>query len=228
MIELRALMQSPIFKGLTPETVERIEKRLRRKIVARGELIVRQGQKSTAAYVLLEGKIEAYYTSNDGRTVSIILHQAPFFFGAFELMEQVPYLANVKAMERCKLAILKRELYLDLLHSHHQIAVNMVTMLSKLMCVTGQDRRVKFFGQVKHLLANTLCALAELYGEKHEHGVRLSQKLKQEDLAEMLGASRKSTLRALKDLKAANLIDRERGYFILRNIKSLRQLARSF
>jgi CRP-like cAMP-binding protein len=228
MNELRALIQTPIFKGLPLETVERIERELPRKTVGRGGLIIHQGQKSAAAYVLLDGKIEAYYDSADGRTVSIILHSAPFFFGAFELIGQTPYLANVKAIERCQLAVLKREVYLRLLHSHHQIAVNMVAMLSHLMCVTGEDRRVKFFGQVKHLLANTLCALSELYGERHKGGILIAKRLKQEELADMLGVSRKSVLRALRELKGANLVAQSGGYFILRDIDSLRKMARSF
>lgn len=228
MNELRALIHSPLFKGMSWEVVERIGKLLPRKNVGRGELIVHQGRKSSAAYLLLDGKIDAYYDAGDGRSVSIIMHKAPFLFGAFELIEQVPYLANVKATERCDLAVLKREVYLSLLHSHHQIAVNMVTLLSHLMCVTGEDRRVKFFGQVKHLLANTLCGLSELYGEKHANGVLISKKLKQEDLSDMVGVSRKSVVRALKELKEAALIERQGHFFILRDVESLRRISRSF
>jgi CRP-like cAMP-binding protein len=64
-------------------------------------------------------------------------------------------------------------------------------------------------------LAKRLLSLALRQGERTERGIRIASRLTQGDLATLIGTSRESTNRALRDLQCKGLIDMQDGYIIL-------------
>ena len=59
--------------------------------------------------------------------------------------------------------------------------------------------------------------LAEQYGQKRSTSTLIDLKITQQELADMIGSSRVMVIQALKEFKAANIIDREKRYFVLKN-----------
>ncbi|MNQ96766.1 cAMP receptor protein [compost metagenome] len=70
-------------------------------------------------------------------------------------------------------------------------------------------------------LANRLLLLSE----GGEHGQRLTLRLSQEDLSQMLGSSRQSINKVLKDWDLQGIVSRNYGSLTLCDITSLRRLA---
>jgi CRP-like cAMP-binding protein len=121
----------------------------------------------------------------------------------------------------------KKEFY-TLLNSSHQFAINLVKILSKLLLQDGVSRRVESFGAVNNLVANTLCSLAQIYGEERDAGVLVRKEISQSELAKMVGTSRKSIIHALTHLTENSLIEKEDKYFFIPNLIALQSFASYF
>lgn len=220
------LSQIPVFAGIDHETIVQLTHHLPRKSFDVGDMLISQGSRSLNGYMLLEGRVEVYYTSKDEEKTTIIFHEAPWVVGQVELWEEYPCLANVEAIEPCVALEMSKKDYLGLLHSSHQVAINMVRVMSQLLWITGEDRRVKFFGRVEHLLANLICHFATMYGQREERGVVLTKPVNKSEIAEILGVARRSVIRAFDQLESEKLLYVQAQQLVIPNLIALQDKAR--
>lgn len=221
-----SLSQIPLFKGVPFESIEKLTQNFSQRNFKRGELLIEQGTKAIEMFLILEGKIETFYLSKEGEKTTIIYHEAPFITGEIELFEERKYLANVIALEPCRTLIVTRKQFLNLLQSNHQVCINLARVLSYLLCETGEDRRVKFFGRVKHLLANLICYQAQLYGKETSYGILIQKEVNKKDIATSLGVARKSVIEAFKQLEKEGLIHIDAKQVIIPDLRILQTKAR--
>jgi CRP/FNR family transcriptional regulator len=69
---------------------------------------------------------------------------------------------------------------------------------------------------VKEKLLGLFYRFAGEYGTARGNGVLIDLRITQQELADMLGSSRVMVVQALKELKAAKIIDREKRFYILK------------
>jgi CRP-like cAMP-binding protein len=158
---------------------------------------------------------------------SLSFHAAPDIFGIIEIWREHPYLANVVAIEPCQALVLDRKSFLKMLQSNHQVAINLAQFVSELIYQAGRDREVQLFGKVEHLLANTICYFAKLYGEEHSYGILVRREINKSELATMLGVARRSVIRGLESLAEEQLIRLEGKQLVIPDPKALKKKARS-
>jgi CRP/FNR family transcriptional regulator, cyclic AMP receptor protein len=223
---MHTLYGCPLFKGVGKAEVDRLTEGATRTKWKAGQEIIRQGSPGSHVFLLLEGKVEVFYRSKSGDKTTIIFHQAPFIFGEVEVWGSRPCLASVAAFEPSVTLALTKHRFLTMLHSNHQVAINLSHLLSELLYETGQDRRVKFFGKVENLTANLLCAFARLFGEERSDGILIRKSINKSGMSEMLGISRKSVIDALKLLEKEGLIRSEGPAIVIPSIEALREKAR--
>lgn len=195
-----------LFSGISTAQVDRLTEKFRSRRFKKGENLCTQGAKTGPVVLLVEGRVGVQAETSSGRKTIFIFHDAPYIFGHLEVWDNKPVIANVVAMESCSALILSREEYLQLLQSNHQLAVNMVKMLSKLIRHTSEDQYVRMFGQVEDRVANTLCAMARLYGEERSDGILIRKELSKTELASILGIARRTVIRAFQTLEDEGLV----------------------
>lgn len=225
---MRPLHEHPLFAGVPPLVVRQVMHHWPRRTFRKGAVIIAQGKSARAAYLLLTGTVEVFYEAPRAARASIIFHRAPFLFGEIELFAECHSLASVGAMSPCEVAEITRAHYLGLLHAHHQVAINLVRLLSNLLVHTGEDRRVKIFGAVEHQLANTLLAYAHLSGEPHRQGVQITHRVSKTALAGVLGCARRSVIRAFAVLESEGVIRWEGARVIIPDVAALQRRSRQF
>ena len=120
---------------------------------------------------------------------------------------------------------LNKKEYLKLLQSSHQFSINMVKMLSNLIYFTARDQHVRMFGQVDHLIANTLCAFARLYGEEREDGILIRRDISKSELASILGIARRTVIRALQEMETEGLLSIEGKEVVIPDLIALQRKA---
>jgi CRP-like cAMP-binding protein len=157
---------------------------------------------------------------------TILYHAAPYIVGFIELIHKHPLLGTVVALERVECLEVDRAAYLGILQRNHQLAINVVKMLSELLWQTAEDRRVRLFGSVDHLVANSLCYLARLYGEERSSGVLITKELNKSALAESLGVARRSVIRAIENLEAEGLVEISGRQVWIPDLRALQRRAR--
>lgn len=219
------LQRFPLFTGVDPDRVERLRKVCERRHLRKGEKLIRQGDKPAAVHLLLDGKVGVYAESPEGIRAAMLFHEAPWIFGHVETFHQKLFMANVEATEPCTVVVVPRAEFLKLLHGSHQAAINLCQLFAGLIQRMARDRRVRLFGRVEHLVANTLCSFAQLYGEEHRYGILVRKEINKSEIAEILGVNRRSVIRAMSLLEEEGLIRLDGRQMIIPNIDALRHKA---
>ena len=220
-----SLKQLPLFASLNFDTIERLTEDLPRQNFKKDELIIRQGEKNLQAYLLVEGKVGVYAESHEGVKSTLVFHEAPCVLGEIEIWQERPYLGSVIAIEPCTTLVLNKNRYLKLLHSNHQVCVNMVQLLSNQLYRDATQTRMRLFGRVEHLVAGTLCSFAQLYGEEHRYGILIRKEINKSEIAEILGVARRSVIRAFETLEEEKLVQLEKKQLVIPDIVALRRKA---
>ncbi len=219
------LHRFPLFAGIPRVLVEKMVDSFTKKAYRRGDRIHKQGDKDLRVTLLVEGKAGVYAESSDGTKTALIFHEAPAIFGHVEIFQEKPTLGSVIAIEPCVGLVMARPEFLKMLHGNHQVAINLCQVFSSLLYRVAKDRRVRMFGRVEHLVANTLCSFAQLYGEEHRYGVLVRKEVNKSEIAQILGVNRRSVIRALTQLEEEKLIRIEDKQLIVPDIGALQKKA---
>lgn len=214
-----------LFSGLKHEQIEKLTEHFVRKKFKKGEYLFKQGVKEDQIFLLVEGRVGVQAESKSGDKTIFIFHEAPYMLGHIEIWKDRPALANVIAMEACSTLMFSRKEYLKLLQSSHQLSINVVKLVSNLIYYTARDARVRMFGQVDHLIANTLCSFARLYGEEREDGILIRRDISKSELAAIIGIARRTVIRALQDLEKEGLIQVNGKELVIPDLPELQRKA---
>ena len=169
-----------------------------------GTHLFKEGEQSTAAYVIQRGEVELYRTRAAGRRVVGRIHPGAVI-GDIAMFQGQPYVSSAKAISRVRAFRLERSKLLPLLIEHPVIAMRwLVAGLSQLEAT--QQRVIRLMHRtVREQVAEVLLDEADDYGEVH---------LSQSSLADLLGASRQSVNEALASFRSDGSI--ETGYRVIR------------
>ena len=221
------LHQLPMFASIKAEVVEHLTRDIPRKLFKKGDTIIKQGSRDFKAYVLVEGKVGVWAESKEGVKTTVIFHTAPFVLGLLEIWRERPALGTIVAMETCETLVFTKRDFLRLVQSSHQFCINLLQIVSNLSYKMAKDRRIRLFGKVEHLVANTLCSFAQLYGEEHRYGTLVRKDVNKSEIAEILGVARRSVIRAFEQLESENLIQINRRELVIPDVEALRKKAQA-
>ncbi len=171
-----------------------------------GTHLFKEGEDSTAAYVVKSGEVELYRTRREGELV-VGRVGAGAVIGDIALFQGTPYVSSARAVEPVDAFQLDRAKLVPLLIEHPVIAMRWL--------VAGLNQLERTQRQVIRLLHRTvLQQVAELILDEADRfgEVRLSQA----SLANLLGSSRQTVNQALSELREAGAI--ETGYRVIRVI----------
>ena len=169
-----------------------------------GTHLFKEGDESTAAYVVRRGKVELYRSRQSGSRVVHRLGEGAVM-GDIAMFQNRPYLSSAKAITPVNALRLDRDKLIPVLLEHPRLAMRW--LIAGLNQLEATQRRVirLMHRTVKEQVAELLLDEADPYGE-----VQLSQA----SLATLLGASRQSVNEALSDLRDGGFV--ETGYRLIR------------
>ena len=171
-----------------------------------GTHLFKEGEDSTAAYVVKSGEVELYRTRREGELV-VGRVGAGAVIGDIALFQGTPYVSSARAVEPVDAFQLERAKLLPLLIEHPVIAMRWL--------VAGLNQLERTQRQVIRLLHRTvLQQVAELILDEADRfgEVRLSQA----SLANLLVSSRQTVNQSLSEMREAGAI--ETGYRVIRVI----------
>ena len=108
----------PLFEGISPADRATLSNAAQLRTYRRGDIIVRQGQPGESFFVIVRGRVAVTILSPEGREVVLNSLGEGDHFGEMALLDDEPRSATVVAQERSDLAILSRDVFLDLLRSN--------------------------------------------------------------------------------------------------------------
>jgi CRP-like cAMP-binding protein len=208
----------PIFGILGTELLQQLRTHARLKTVEKGATIFAKGDPGTGLFAILDGQVKIISFSTHGKYAVFNVLSAGDIFGEIALLDGGERTADVVAITECKLLVIERHEFLPLVHSRPEVAQKLIEMLCGRLRHTSRQVEEVMFLDLSAKLARALLRL----GESADDG---EVALTQSELAQIVGASRESTNKQLRDWEESKWIHLERGRVILIDRRSLAALA---
>jgi CRP-like cAMP-binding protein len=199
---LDLIRRVPLFSLLTGEQAQAIAEGVVKRRYRRGEVIVEQGTKSNALYILLTGRARVVTADARGREVILAVLQPGDYLGEMSLIDNEPHSATVRAEVQCDVLVLGRAEFARCLPENSSLSY--AIMRGLVARLRAADRQIESLAllDVYGRVARALLDMAEDGAEFK----LIRNKVSRQDLAKVVGASREMVSRVMKDLEERGFI----------------------
>jgi CRP-like cAMP-binding protein len=206
------LQNHPIFGQLRPDLLERLSSHAVRRTVRSGTTIFASGDPGICLFAVCSGTVRISAPSAAGRSAIFNLVSEGAVFGEIALLDGLPRTADATAMTDCELMSIERRDFVPLLHEQPEIALKVIEVLCGRLRHTTEQLEDVMFLDLPGRLAKALLQLAE--GAKPTaRGPKVS--LTQGDIGKIVGTSRESTNKQLREWECRNWLALERGGIVI-------------
>lgn len=222
---LELLRNVELFDGLDEQQLLGICEVVRTKTLKRKEELFHKGDDGRQVFIVIKGKLKALTTSIGGDDVVFSILGPGEVFGEVALLGGIQRTATVSAIEACELLVIDRRDFMAFLVTHPDISVNLLQVLALRLKQVSELVEDTLFLNLPLRLAKKLHALARLYGQTVEGGVRVDLKLSQEEWGDLVGATRESINKQVRLWVEEGMVRVEKGYIVIQQPNELQKLA---
>ena len=203
LTSLDLIRRVPLFSMLTDAQAVTVADGVVKRRFKRGEMIVEQGKKTNALFILLNGRARVVSTDSRGREVILATLQPGDHIGEMSLIDNEPHSATVRAEVQTDVLMLGRNEFARCLPENSSMAY--AVMRGLVQRLRHADRKIESLAllDVYGRVARALLEFA-VDGGDGERIVR--DKISRQDIAKMVGASREMVSRVMKDLEGRGYI----------------------
>ncbi len=220
------MRRAPLFSALDDEAGQALLAEMASTSMDRGHILFREGDQGDSLYVIGEGKIKLGRTSPDGRENLVAILGPGEMFGELSLFDPGPRTMTATAVAETQLMGLRNDSLTGLLSGRPEVSKALLGALAQRLRRTNEHLADLVFTDVPGRVAKALLDLAQRFGRPVEDGVMVSHDLTQEELAQLVGASRETVNKALADFATRGWLKLEARAVLLRDVERLRRRAR--
>jgi CRP/FNR family transcriptional regulator len=226
MSKASELARTALFAGVDEEVLETLAEKAIHRRYRKGNVIFVQGEQGERCFTIVQGsvKISAYHS--DGREAVIAVLGPGDVFGELSLFDQAPRSADATAIEDSEVLSLDTKAITEAIASFPDLGLSLLRVLGRRLRHTNEALQDIAFFDVPGRVARRIADLAESYGQPTDEGVLIELPLSQENLAQMVGATRESVNKALALLKRRGLVSRIGRRYLVSDIGKLRSRAK--
>jgi CRP/FNR family cyclic AMP-dependent transcriptional regulator len=225
-VDIEVIRQAPLFTALDDEAADALLESMSNLSLGRAEVLFREGDPGRSLYVIVDGKIKLGRTSPDGRENLLAILGPGEMFGELSVFDPGPRNATATAVAETSLVELGSDQLNAWLFGRPAVAQQLLSALARRLRRTNEALADLIFSDVPGRVAKALLDLAERFGQRTEEGILVAHDLTQEELAQLVGASRETVNKALADFAARNWIRLEARAVVLLDVERLRKRAR--
>jgi CRP-like cAMP-binding protein len=204
---LDSLRLVPLFSRVGEADLENIAALLIERRYPKNSVIVEEGLPGDYMYVIRSGRVKVTKASDDGREKIMDFFEAGAFFGEMALLDSAPRSASVRTLEASVLAALSRRDFLGLLRNSPDLALSLIQELTRRLRDTDDQATSVSFQRVQDRAKGLFSRIARSDGHTPR---RITPALTHQQIADMIGTSRETVTRAVKELKEAGWLE-QRG-----------------
>ena len=197
-----ALAHASLFSALDEDAAAALRATMVPVEVPRGGVLFNEGDPGDRLYVINEGKIKLGATSNDGRETLLAILGPGEMFGELSFFDPGPRNATAVALTDASLLGVGHPDLEPWLTGRPEVAASLLAALARRLRRTNEAMADLVFSDVPGRVAKALLDLASKFGEPNPDGsVHVVHDLTQEELAQLVGASRETVNKALADFQ---------------------------
>jgi len=201
---LDLLRRVPLFSLLTVTQAEVISGAVIKRRFKRGEVLVEQGQKSDALFILLTGRARVMSSDSRGREVILATLSQGDYLGEMSIIDNEPHSATVRAEVQTDVLLLGRTEFARCLSEN--TSMSLVVMRGLVKRLRQADRKIESLALLD-VYGRVARALLEFAVPDAQDRPVIKDKISRQDLAKMVGASREMVSRVMKDLEERGFIE---------------------
>jgi len=194
-----------LLQGISQEAVHRFNAMMRITKRRRGEWVFVHGDLADTIYFLKKGRMKITAMSEDGQEVVHQIVDPGEIFGDTSTILHIPRTNSAQALEPSVLCEIRQKDFESLLAAYPELSLQLLKSVgmrlkraeAHLLNVICNDVSAR----VREALTNLIASEA---GPQMDQPVRIN--ITQQDLANLIGASRQKTWQALKELEAAGVL----------------------
>lgn len=210
------LRSVPLFSRLPEEDLQAFAAVTRERTYPKGSIIVFEDDPGDALYLVADGQVKVVLIGEDGREVILTVLGEGSFFGEMALLDDQPRSAHVIAMEDSTLLLLRRDDFQARLRQSPAVAISLLAELSGRLRLADEKIGALVLLDVNGRVAALLLRLAQ-----EEEGDRITKKLTHNTIAQMIGSSRETVSRTMRNLVDREIIQVSRKEITLLNRRAL-------
>ena len=218
--------QAPLFAALDDEASDALRATMSRTDVGRGQALFHEGDPGDRLYVIIDGKVKLGRASGDGRENLLAVLGPGEMFGELSLFDPGPRNATATAIADTSLIALGSDDLVHWLTGRPEVARQLLRALARRLRRTNEAMADLVFSDVPGRVAKALLDLSERFGRPTDDGLRVAHDLTQEELAQLVGASRETVNKALADFASRGWLRLEARAVVLIDVERMRRRAR--
>jgi CRP/FNR family transcriptional regulator len=176
--------------------------------------------------VVIDGKMKLTRAASDGRENLLSVIGPGEMFGELSLFDPRPRTSSASAVTDATLAALKHEALTPWLRERPEVSLHMLRALAQRLRRANDVTADLVFTDVPGRVAKNLLDLAERFGNQEQDGLHVHHDLTQEELAQLVGASRETVNKALADFAARGWLQISARSVLILDAERLRKRAR--
>jgi CRP-like cAMP-binding protein len=204
----------PLFKALKDAQLKEIAARCKSAQYKKGDVIFHRTDLSTDLYIVNSGKLKAVLADEEGGEMVLAQFEKGAFFGELSLLDGKGRSATIVADSDAELAVLKKDVFLDLLYKEPKIAVELMATLVERLRKADEMIESLAFLEVGERLIRTLLDAATAGGTGSK-GFLKAGKLTHKELAGRIGSSREAVSKCMKVLSTKGVIKEVEGHILI-------------
>ena len=230
MIENSELVEiihrAPLFMALDDDSASALRKSMDEVRLTRGQTLFSEGDQAERLYVIGEGKIKLGTVSADGRENLLSILGPGDMFGELSLFDLKPRASTATAVTDARLFSLGNDDLHELLRVRPEVSFYLLQSLAQRFRRVSEIVEDLVFSDVPGRVAKALIQLSGRFGKPTDEGLHVNNDLTQEELAQLVGASRETVNKALADFAGRGWLRLEARSVIILDEERLSKRAR--
>ena len=215
--------KAPLFSALDDASAATLRASMNGIKISKGQVLFKEGDPGDKLFVVVEGKLKLGTSSGDGRENLLSILGPGEMFGELSLFDPGPRTATATAVVDSKLLALANDQVIGWVTAHPHVSLQLLKRLSQRLRRANDVLSDLVFADVPGRVAKAIIELGERFGTKKDDGLHVNHELTQEELAQLVGASRETVNKALADFASRGWVKLEPRAVIVLNLQRLAQ-----
>ena len=216
-----AVRRAPIFTAIDEASAATLRASMSPVKMSKGQILFKEGDAGDRLFVVIDGKLKLGTYSNDGRENLLSILGPGDMFGELSLFDPGPRTATATAVVDSKLLALANAQVIGWVKEHPEVALQLLRRLAQRLRKANEVLSDLVFADVPGRVAKAIVELGDRFGSKKDDGLHVNHELTQEELAQLVGASRETVNKALADFASRGWVKLEPRAVIVLDIERM-------
>jgi len=208
----------PLFQGLTDTEMLAVCSLMILREFHTGEVIVQKDEEEDQTFfIIVSGTAHVSVITSEGKQTILATLRRSDFFGEIAILDGEPRSASVIAAEDCKVLMLYRKPFLDILHRFPKITIQMLIEMSKRIRNSNRQINTLSLISASGRVAEVILRMAREQGYRMGSVMIIPKRPTHQMIAEMAGTSRETVSRIISALQKKHYIAIDRKKMTILN-----------